>query len=253
VITEKSFALGFGGFWQELLPLLERYVRRMNLQKERFAAPLPSHSSKRERGVINEAGFRLFVASRRNDVPIAHLDEGVVEQSIDAALRYISTMRRFENEALTRPDTSGVNEAIQIAMRLDEFFRERQKSTLELDPPFHGCGLIQACSGDALASETLFEVKAGGRDFRGADVRQALTYCALNFAAKRYDISTLCLLNPRRGVSITESIEWLCRQTGGASSVEVLSTIVEYVSAGYGPDTNGGTSKEGSILGFSLR
>lgn len=65
---------------------------------------------------------------------------------------------------------------------------------------------------------------------RLGDLRQVLIYCALNFAAKGYDISSVCLVNPRAGTYVEEDVEFLCRAASGASAVEVLAAIVEYCS-----------------------
>jgi hypothetical protein len=63
VITEKRFAASHHAFWHELLPMGEHYVRQCNLKLARFDAPLRSQLSPKLRGVVNELGFRLFVAS----------------------------------------------------------------------------------------------------------------------------------------------------------------------------------------------
>jgi hypothetical protein len=62
------------------------------------------------------------------------------------------------------------------------------------------------------------------------DVRQTLLYCALEFAAKAYDIRDICLVNPREGTYFTESLIHLCDLVAGRSATEVLGEIVEYVS-----------------------
>ena len=108
------------------------------------------------------------------------------------------------------------------------FFARTQ--SLILMPTFPGCGWLMECSGDAIAGSILYEIKAGQRGFRNIDFRQTLIYCALNFAAKNYDIASVCLVNPRLGVFVEEHLEALCMNTSGAPAVEVLAAIVEYSS-----------------------
>ena len=89
---------------------------------------------------------------------------------------------------------------------------------------------MDACNGDLLLDDVLCEVKAGTSKFRGRDLRQVLTYVALNFAAEGFPITSICLVNPRTGVWFREDLDRLSMQLAGASSNEVLSEIIRYVS-----------------------
>jgi hypothetical protein len=128
------------------------------------------------------------------------------------------------------PSDSDVLEAIQLARRTKQFFRTNGIDSLEVFPEFLGCGWLSSCAGDVYAQGTLYEIKAGDRAFRSIDLRQLLTYCALNFAAKKYDIADVCLLNPREGTFAQFDLNALCGALAGRSAVEVLGDIVEYVS-----------------------
>src|SRR5262249_39484161 len=153
-------------------------------------------------GLVNELAFRLFVASARSDIPPADLAPETVAASIDGATSHIRHMRQLSRTPITDPTSPQLVEAIALAERHLLFFQREQGTTLL--PVFPGCGWVMECAGDVLAGSTLFEVKAGQRGFRSIDLRQMLVYCALNFAAKTYDISTVCLVNPRTGTFAEE-------------------------------------------------
>lgn len=238
MITEKTFATNFGGFWQELLPMLEQYIRLSNLRAERFAPPMKSDLDPASRGLVNELGFRIFAAMPQHGKSASELPEDIVQSCVDAALRHIRTMRQFSRRPVPPPTPAHLQEARHLAAILGTFFfGERHYSEVIIAPTFRGCGWLESCDGDVLGSETLFEVKAGDRGFRGVDVRQVLAYCALNFADKQHSIGRVCLVNPRLGRWFEEDVDALCREAGGASAVEVLSDIVEYVSSWSGPET----------------
>jgi hypothetical protein len=89
--------------------------------------------------------------------------------------------------------------------------------------------------GDVLCGNTLYEVKAGERHFRLADIRQMLCYCALDFSAKSYGIREVALVNPRSGNILREDLDVLCQKLSGASSADVLGEIVNYISEPLSP------------------
>ena len=228
MITEKQFALGFSGFWQGLLPMLERHVRAVNLNVRRIAPPVRSQIKPAAHGIVNELAFRLFAAASASGDPIDSLSTEAIESAIGSATAHIRGLRQLSRTPIRGPETDELREAMALAKRHVRFFR--RKGDLKLLPGFPGCGWLSECAGDVLAKETLFEVKSGQRGFRSTDLRQVLVYCALNFAAKDFDISQVCLVNPRVGVYLEEDLEELCGAASGASAVEVLAAIVEYCS-----------------------
>lgn len=67
-----------------------------------------------------------------------------------------------------------------------------------------------------LIDKVLCEVKAGESRFQGRDFRQVLIYAALNFQSRRYDIDSVCLVNPRLGIYLQEDLNNLCLKLAGA-------------------------------------
>jgi hypothetical protein len=95
-------------------------------------------------------------------------------------------------------------------------------NSIEVSPVFPGCGIIDECVGDVYFSNSLYEVKAGARLFRSIDVRQLLTYAALNKAAPRRSLTEIGLFNPRSGVAFTAPLEEICVEVAGLKADELL-------------------------------
>lgn len=100
------------------------------------------------------------------------------------------------------------------------------------EPVFAGCGFIDTCRGDVLVETTLFEVKAGDRLFRSVDVRQLVTYAALNLASRQHEIRQVGLFNPRVGIRATVDIDELCFEVSGKDAITLLTEIVVAISSG---------------------
>jgi hypothetical protein len=232
MISEKRLAEGYSRFWQESLPMLETYIRAQNLGLARFAPPMRSITAPGHRGLINEIGFRLYVESVRVGLPIDSLSGELLNSAVRESEFHVREMRQHSRKPLDDVDDQMINEARVIGKRLSLFLTKQQVRKPVLCPKFNGCGLLDECAGDVYSHPTLYEIKAGDRSFRSVDVRQALCYCALNFASKQYAINDLCLVNPRRGTYFQERIEILCRDLSGSSSTELFYEILRFCSEG---------------------
>lgn len=229
MITEKAFVLRHNAFWHRLLPMAPAYVRTMNVSATEFARPV-SAATDDNRGVVNELAFRLFAAALLQRCAPGELDATSVQAHLQESLKFIQRFREYNRQPVGAPSEMAIAEAVQVAENIGQYFAAQHTEVPLVWPKFAGCGVVDECSGDAIADEALVEVKSGGGPFRGRDVRQVLCYAALNFANKRWDLRRFCLVNPRRGVFFGEDVDKLCRETAGASAVEVLSDIVQYVS-----------------------
>jgi len=119
-----------------------------------------------------------------------------------------------------------------ITNRLSSFF-DFSRSTV-LRPKFPGCGYVDASEGDVIFGSTLYEVKTVDRSVRSGDIRQTITYAALNAAStsNRFDIRGIGLFNPRRDQFFDIEIEQVCSEISGRSSQELFDVIIEAVSSG---------------------
>jgi hypothetical protein len=205
-------------------------IRTHNARLTTFALPLPSTVPADERGVVNECAFLLFASALKNSVPPSDLPKETVAACADEALRLIARMGHFSRVPPTPITEMGMRDAKVLARRLTSYFNSKPWELLRTKPFFPGCGWVDDSEGDVLGDRTLFEIKAGERQFRGTDVRQLLCYCALSFSAKLYDITTICLINPRFGTYFQDDLETLCQRTAGMSAAAVLGEIVNYVS-----------------------
>ena len=233
MITEKHFALFYSSFWDSLCPMTEEYVRTINATAERFAKEVDSAASNQKRGLINELAFLIAGESSRTKESPHALPVEIVEASAAEALQHVSSLRAFNRNIVTVLDEDDTQEARVLAGRLLYFLQTVFVLPFEFQPRFTGCGVIEACTGDVFANETLIEVKAGGRNYRSVDLRQMLTYCALNFASKERSIGSLCLVNPRRGVYFIRSLNEICMAISGRSASVVLASIVDQLSEPY--------------------
>jgi hypothetical protein len=231
VISEREFVMNFTAFWHELLPMSEEYVRTCNQSYERFSKPLRSNNPADGRGLVNEIGFRLFASSLRHSDFVGNLSRDAVVQSVEEARDFIYLLRERSRTAPRLPSSLELDEAMVIAKRLEDFFSAEHALTgLEAFPLFPGCGVVDECAGDVLGGDTLFEIKAGDRNYRGIDFRQMLTYLALNRESGKYDIGQICLVNPRLGTFVFESVDGLCEELSGRGALEVLDDIVQFIS-----------------------
>jgi hypothetical protein len=208
--------------------MADAFIRAQNARPHRFASPVVALTTADERGVINEAGFLLF-KQIVSSVAAAGQNEDAITRSLEAA---ILRNERFPHPRRSNLDAKSVfarQEVRAIARNLQTFFPE-ETAPVYVNPPLPGCGWVSDAEADILCGTTLYEVKAGDRHFRLADLRQLLTYCALNFSSRTYDIRNVALINPRSGILVRESLDTLCRQISGAPSVRVLAEIVAFVS-----------------------
>lgn len=229
MISERKFAEAFTSFWQQLLPTADGFVRRTNLRLQRFREPLKSPVPAGRRALVNELGFQVF-ASIGKSKTISRLTSTSLKRVESASSRLVSL--GLEPDVVDKLSKVECAEVLELASRLAQFFRQFDRpTTLLLSPPFPGCGMINNCNGDVLADDTLYEIKAGDRDFRLVDIRQVIVYAALNHAGECFRISKLGLLNPRVGVFFKVSLESLARESGAGSAIEMFSEIAEFVSS----------------------
>ena len=124
----------------------------------------------------------------------------------------------------------GTAEAIDLAMRLQTYFEDYPIETIVIQPRFKGCGILDSCYGDILARKSLCEVKMVDRNLRSADMRQVLAYCALNYRSSQYEIDSVTILNPRRGLEFSFVVEELAERASGKNASELFHHITTFLS-----------------------
>lgn len=231
MVTEREFIRSHSSFWKDTLPYCEIYVRYLNASfAGTYAKELVSSVAPNRRALVNELAFEVFAAS------LATGDVGAIagapERITELYTTTLATMQRFAAFGLPQGPLTfhEQSEAIKLARPMETFLRRYDKRPL-VKPKFPGCGMIDAVEGDLLIDRTLVEVKAGDRAYRGVDLRQLLTYCALNYGTDVHDIEMIGLLNPRAGTFFEEKLSVVCVRLSGEPVEAVLDRIRSFVSS----------------------
>jgi hypothetical protein len=229
VITERAFASSHAAFWNDLLPMGEHYIRVANRLVERFDEPLSAGTVPGQFGLVNELSFRLYAHATGCGLEVPELTADVLQLQAAVSKQFIESFRQHGRQPLAALGEDGLRDAMVLGDRIAKFFSD-VGVPVQVMPRFPGCGWVGECSGDVLAGRALYEIKAGARSFRMLDVRQLLTYCALNFASKLHQLEFVGLMNPREGVYMMEPLNSLCDALAGRNAIDVLGDIVDYVS-----------------------
>jgi hypothetical protein len=227
MISETAFSQHYSSTWRLLAPAIDLYVRKINFRLyEREFAVSTSETLPKRRGFINEIAFTLFcsfITGRETDI---------------AGATAIAKKKIAELKTNVPPDLSSLSELETTDCReqfdrLQLFFRRvAVNSNIEVFPLFSGAGIINTCEGDLFFGETLFEVKAGQRMFRAVDIKQLLTYAALNHASAQRKLTKAGLFNPRMGISFSASLDEVSLETSGCHAAELLPEIIRVISSG---------------------
>jgi hypothetical protein len=232
MISERRLVSSHSSFWRNAMPLGDSFVRFMNSSLERFDVPVNPPKKGSRNSLISELSFRLYenYILVGEDLFSSRVNSPKVLQFADEVIRYISKMDRN----LSAVDMSDVEIAeaklwARALHRFEKYVCPGQRVIAR--PAFEGCGIIDPCSGDLLIGTTLWELKNVERDFRLADLRQLLAYCALNYASQQFDIKEVGLVNARHGVYFQVSLTSLALMSSAMTEGELLGEIVRYVTA----------------------
>jgi hypothetical protein len=191
---------------------------------------MPSSSKTTRRAVTAEYAFSLLVERKKS------MTRGTFEMGRLEEAAWLETVRRlapYSAQGLdveSRLSEEEKEEVSIIANRLEVFFNAPEPIVLR--PIFAGCGYIDASEGDVIFGSTLFEIKTVERPVRSSDIRQTITYAALNSASRQFDLQNLGLFNPRRGQYCSVGLEHLCSEISGRPAQELLSIVVQALSSG---------------------
>lgn len=234
VISERQFAHGFGSFWRQILPDTDRFVRKLNLTRNRFDYEVDNVASPERRGMINEAAFLLTAAANAQGVlePLKiDLRDSLVNEAVSHAASKVALL---DGREPVPQESVSLDERREILFLVDStysFIREMGWSTSEFEfsPRFKGCGFLNECIGDLLGPNAMVEIKAGDRSFRSADIRQALVYVVLHYASEGQLIENIVLMNPRSGTYSLVSVVDMCRGMGGESAESVIRELINFL------------------------
>jgi hypothetical protein len=234
MISEATFARDFSSFWRLATPMMEGFIRRLNRGTyQRDFPPMTSATTPDRRAFINELAFTCFciiVSKIQSDQQILSVDD-LIKQA--AATVHSAAMRGhwggdYKIELLPE-ETEDAKEQIS---RLQARLFCSNVGDIKCRPRFAGCGIIDHCEGDVIVGNILFEIKAGDRLFRSIDIRQILTYLALNHASRAQIIQTVGLINPRVGISVEIDADEFCFEVSGRDAGQLLEFMSYIFSSG---------------------
>lgn len=235
MISEVTFARDYASFWRLATPMMDGFVRRLNRGTyDRDFQPINAGTAASRRAFVNEFAFSTFC--RVIEIELAtgnpHYESSdaisVVANQVDIPPHAGREGNYFP--ALSEDEVNDVTEQVFRLQRRLVLARASRKIVCR--PSFLGCGIIDRCEGDVLAGNTLFEIKAGDRSVRSIDLRQILTYLALNHAGSTKLIDTIGLINPRIGISFEMPIDIFCFELSGRHATELLDFIVHNITSG---------------------
>ncbi len=231
--SETSFAQYHTSTWRLLSPAMDLYIRKINLHLYQREFPiLKSDISSGRRGLINEIAFIAYCTSPAK-ARLRKLTDYVLSYASRKASERISLLEDIPLESIATPNESEIDDLTEQVRRLRLFFsRTSEGHPIEINPQFPGAGIIGSCEGDIYFNSTLFEVKAGQRMFRSVDLKQLLTYGALNNASRLRPLNHLGLFNPRMGVSFIAALDDICLEISGCMAAELLPEITRVISSG---------------------
>lgn len=246
MISERDFASSFQSFWTEVLPLLTpNFVHIINESfKERLVdkhgtpiPPIEIGSEIRYPPIVAEFGFFLAKAMHLNNVKIFEITRKP-EQLEKAERAAIQAISRFEGNFYSLNDGLRLNkeelsEGIQLAENYEIFFSIfKNPKDIEFNPKVPGAGFLNSCEGDISIGLILIEVKTVNRNLSGKDIRQLITYLALQASTNKRKWYKAGFFNPRKAVYYIFDIDNLMyRISGGKSATEIFDEIIDFVTS----------------------
>lgn len=216
MISERLFVRRYLSFWHDALPFGEAFVRGLNARLEMHVAQDSSWGGETgRRSAVAQLAAMLFESGDPTEVD---LDEAFGRAAEALGVSLEEKLNAFEKFELRRA--------------FDYLAQNIDRARVVFRPAFAGCGIVSPCEGDYLLGETLYEMKYGWHAFRAVDVRQVLTYCALNAASGQHVIGRIGLINPRIGRHVDLSLDEAAEQLSGSSASNLLQRITQFMQEG---------------------
>jgi hypothetical protein len=243
MISERTFARLFPGFWVDLLPLLTpRLVHLINVGFRKALKddeglpiePIPKNPMTRDAAVISEFAFFLAQISIQEKESITNISkenrylEIAQKSALDVVTKYEKGSLHLSLPLLSEEKEEG----IAIAHNYSRFFKERcRNQPIEFSPKIPGSGFLAECRADISVGSTLFEVKTVDRNLAGKDIRQLVVYLALQNATGIGRWEKAGFFNPRKSIyhefHVTEII---LQMAGGRPASDVFQELIDFVA-----------------------
>jgi len=221
MISEISFSRGYSSFWSEHAPWINEYVNSINQGFiERLQNPIEIGDDSKHRSINNVMAFTLF---KNIITKVSDNFEIALEESINIVKNY--PRNNLESYKLTDDYKKIIN---NLVTRL---VKRYENKNLTFYPQFAGCGIMDNCQGDIYYNEILAEIKAGERNLVVSDIKQIITYCALNWlSTNRINITNIEFYNPRQGILWESNLSDLFYSISSIPMEDFFDQIGKYLS-----------------------
>lgn len=221
MISEVSFSRGYTSFWTEYTPWIGDFVgsinKGMGLQTQ---SPITVTDDAIHRSINNIIAFTIFknIVKFKNDN---------IEDAKDEAFAIAKNYPR--NNLETYSFTNANYQVIkQLANRLAYQYKDK---VVEFYPQFWGCGILESCQGDLHYDDTLVEIKAGERGLLSSDIKQIITYSALNWLSRKpMIIKQIEFYNPRQGILWKSNLNDMILSISNLPPADLFDQIGKYLS-----------------------
>lgn len=231
MIGATRFAGAYGSFWRDVTPTIDLFVRKINIELyERVEAPCDYLVDPNRSALVAETAFALFDEHSRAEGDRARFFERFAARATTEARRRLGRLNAENIGDDLNPDE--LNATLELFRRLSSFFIDVHGRELVVRPDFPGCGFVDRSEGDVIYGDALFEVKVVDRNYRSVDIKQLITYAALNHKSRSYHFRDIGIFNPRRGTEFRMDLDDVCMEASGTSSIELLEMIVYSIASG---------------------
>ena len=238
MITEKTIASIFSGFWGEALPLLTpSFVRIFNEAYCDDLVNIPSSkfvnieisSEVEKHDLVAEFAFCVAETVLNSGVTIADL---VADKKLfyDTYRRAVTFLKRYQSDdyaiALNKHE---ILETLKIAEQYGRFFEYLKMTSDQIifRPHLNGSGFLGPCTADLSVDDTLYEIKTVTRNISGKDIRQVLIYLFLKSSASNKLWTYAGFFNPRKAYHYRFSVDHLILRTSGGRSKSEFYEMLE--------------------------
>ena len=241
MITERTLAKIFPSLWRNLFPFLtpnfmrifnEAYVVGMKTEQGNSEIAVPMQTDRNRSDLVAELAIHTTRLA---------MESGISVEKVYSDIKLLQAAWRSSQALIDRYE--GRKPTIEYHLTDDERLEARSlaynfeefciclKGDIEFFPKIAGAGVIGECEADLAIGQTLFEIKTVNRNFRSTDLRQLLIYLALSSIAGEQRWSDAGLVNPRRAVWCSFSVEPFVRLiSGGRSLKEVSEELLTEIS-----------------------
>jgi len=220
MISETTFSRGYSSFWQEYFPWLNNYTQVINRDlTTRVFRPIGKSEDAVFRSINNIVSFTHFKNIRQEK-------KYSLLSSFEEAKRIVTNFPRNNLSSYVMTTLHKEIIEFQVDKLIDRFGLD-----CEVYPIFPGCGILNSCSGDIFKQDTLIEVKAGERGILPSDLKQLISYTALNWinSGNNYMIKNIEVFNPRQGLVWSNDLSTFISAVSYIPLEDVFDQLCKYL------------------------